>query len=112
MKQQAEEIRQLNSTSPIAPAPPTVADIATLQAAFGEGARVSVDAGRAFRIVVPRIAYASWWDRLGEVQSRHQLQMVSLTLLALPGSNREVSIEMQLTDRMRSATFPASATAK
>ncbi len=101
MQKQADEIRRLNSTSAIVPAPPTVADIATLQAVFGDGARASVDtgAGRGFRIVIPRIAYAQWWDRLGEVQMRHQLQLASLSLQALPGNNREVSIDMQLADR-------------
>jgi type II secretory pathway component PulM len=98
MQQQAEQIRQLNSTSAIAPAPPTAADIATLQAVFGEGTRVSIDPGRIFRIVIPRIAYSQWWDRIGEVQARHQLQLVALTLQALPGSGREVSVEMAMAE--------------
>ncbi len=104
MKTQADEIRQLTSASSIAPVPPVAADIATLQAAFGDGARVNIDASRAFRIVIPRIAYATWWDRLGDVQSRHQLQLVSLTLQALPGGNREVSVDMLLSDRASGAT--------
>lgn len=98
MQKQADEIRQLNSTSLVTAAPPIVADIATLQAVFGEGVRVSLEPNRAFRIVIPKIAYAAWWDRLGEVQSRHQLQIVSLSLAALPGKNREVSIDMILAE--------------
>ena len=111
MKQQAEEVRQLNSTSPIAPAPPTIPDIATLQSVFGEGARASVDSSRAFRIVVPKIAYATWWDRVGDVQARHQLQIVSLSLQAMPGANRDVSVDMLLADRVRS-TAPSPAITK
>lgn len=112
MQKQADEIRQLNSTSLIAPAPPVIADIATLQSAFGDGARVSLDAGRAFRIVIPKIAYATWWDRLGDAQSRHQLQIISLSLQSLPGSNREVSVDMLLADRTRGSTSPSAGAAK
>ena len=112
MRKQADEIRQLNSTSLITPAPPAVPDIATLQSSLGDGARVSVDPSRALRIVIPRIAYATWWDRLGDVRSRHQLDIVSLSLTALPGSHREVSIDMLLADRTRNAVSPASAAAK
>ena len=112
MQEQAEEIRRLNSVSPIAPAPPTAADASILQAAFGDGARVSLDPGRAFRIAIPRIAYATWWDRLGDVQSRHQLQLVSLTLQALPGGNREVSVDMQLADTARGGGAAAAGAVK
>lgn len=108
MKQQADEVRQLNSTSAIAPAPPIAADNAALQAAFGEGARISVDSNRAFRVVVPKTSYANWWDRVGDVQTRHQLQIVSLSLQALPGNTREVSVDMLLGDRTR-ASQPAGA---
>jgi len=112
MQKQADEIRQLNSTSLIAPAPPAVADIATLRSAFGEDARVSVDPSRAFRIAIPRIAYANWWDRVGDAQSRHQLHLVSLSLHALPGNNREVAVEMLLADRAGGNTAPASGAAR
>lgn len=99
MRAEADEVRRISSVSAIAPAPAVAADAAALQQAFGEGARVSVDAGRAFRVVIARIAYATWWDRLAEVQARHRLGLVSLTLSALPGTSREVSIDMQLADR-------------
>jgi type II secretory pathway component PulM len=112
MQQQADEIRQLNSTSPIAPVPPAAADTATLQAAFGDGARVSLDASRAFRIAIPRIAYATWWERLGDVQSRHPLQLVSLSMQALPGGNREVSVDMLLADTTRGNVAAAPGAAK
>ncbi len=101
MKQQAEEVRQLNSTSALAPAPPVATDIASLQSVFGEVARVSVDSNRAFRVVIPKTSYANWWDRVGDVQARHQLQMISLSLQALPGNTREVSVDMLLGDRTR-----------
>ena len=112
MQRQADEIRRLNSTSLISPPPPTAADIATLQSTFGDGARANVDAGRAFRIVIPKIAYATWWDRLGDVQSRHQLELVALSLQALPGNTREVSVDMLLTDRTHGNTTPPTSAAK
>lgn len=112
MKKQAEEIRQLTSTSLIAPAPPTIANIDTLQSAFGDGARVNLDPSRAFRVVIPRIVYATWWDRLGDVQSRHQLQIISLTLQALPDGRREVSVDMLMADQTRPSGSPAAGSAK
>ncbi len=112
MKQQADEVLQLNSTSAIAPAPPIAPDIAALQSIFGEGARVSVDSNRAFRVVVPKMGYANWWDRVGDVQARHQLQIVSLNLQALPGNNHEVSVDMLLADRARVGAAPASGVSK
>ncbi len=103
MQRQAEEIRVLNGASAIAPAPPVTADTAALQNLFGEGAQASIDANRGFRIVIPKISYAKWWDRLGDADARHQLQLVNLTLRALPGNNREVSIDMALTDKRQSS---------
>ncbi|MEO8102929.1 MAG: type II secretion system protein GspM [Betaproteobacteria bacterium] len=112
MQQQADEVRQLQSTSALAPVPPTAADIASLQAAFGEGSRVSFEPNRAFRVVIPKIAYATWWDRLGDVQSRHQLELASMALQALPGSNREVSIDMLLAERARGSAAPTAGPAR
>lgn len=107
MQTQADEIRALGGASPIAPAPPLAADAAALQSLFGEGAQASADAGRGFRVVIPKISYAKWWDRLGDVQARHQLQLVSLTLQAVPGGNREVSIDMRLADKNSSTSGTA-----
>lgn len=112
MKTQADEIRQLTSTSLIAPAPPTIANIDTLQSAFGDGARVNLDPSRAFRVVIPRIVYATWWDRLGDMQSRHQLQIISLTLQALPDGRREVSVDMLMADQTRPSGSPAAGAGK
>ena len=112
MQKQADQIRELNAASPIAPAPPILADAATLQAAFGDGARVSVDDNRAFKIVIAKIAYAQWWDRLADVQARHQLQMASLSMRALPGSNREVSVDMVLAQRGSGSPAPIAANAR
>lgn len=112
MQQQAEEIRELNAASPIAPAPPIAADAATLQAAFGDGTRVSVDDDRAFRIVIVKIGYAQWWDRLADVQARHQLQMASLAMRAVPGSNREVSVDMVLANRGSAKPSPVAVNVK
>ena len=107
MQAHAEEIRRLSSASPITPAPPVAADTTALQSLFGEGTQASVDAGRGFRIVIPKISYAKWWDRQGDVQARHQLQIVSLSLQALPGGSREVSIDMRLAEKNSNASGTA-----
>lgn len=104
MQRQAEEIRVLNGASAIAPAPPVSADTAALQNLFGDGAQASIDASRGFRIVIPKISYAKWWDRLADADTRHQLQLVTLTLRALPGNTREVSIDMTLADKRQRST--------
>jgi len=110
MKLQAREVAQLNAGTGTPPARES-ADSAQLQALFGDGARVSLDANRAFRIVIPKIAYAAWWDRVNEAQSRFPLRIATLSVQAVPSGNREVSVEMTLADPSRPAT-PVSAAAK
>ncbi|MBL8524595.1 MAG: type II secretion system protein M [Betaproteobacteria bacterium] len=111
MKLQAQEISQLNAAGTAVPPARAAADPAQLQALFGEGTKVSLDANRAFRIVVPKIAYAAWWDRVNEAQSRFPLRIATLSVQALPSGNREVSVDMKLADPSRPAA-PAGATAK
>lgn len=100
MKLQAQEIAQLNASTSAVPAR-TRADSAQLQALFGEGTRVSLDANRAFRVVIPKIAYAAWWDRVNDAQSRFPLRITTLSVQVLPGGNREVSVDMTLADTSR-----------
>ena len=112
MQKQLDEVRELNRASPVAPAPPVAADAGALQSAFGDGTRASVDNDRAFKIVIPKITYALWWDRLGDVEARHRLQLVSLNLQALPGGNREVSVEMVLANRASGGAAAATGGSK
>ena len=107
LQKQLDEVRELNRASPVAPAPPVAAETGALQSAFGDGTRANVDNDRAFKIVIPRITYAQWWDRLGDVEARHRLQLVSLNLQALPGGNREVSVDMVLANRAPGGTAPS-----
>ena len=76
-----------------------VADSAALQAVFGEVAKVTAESGRSFRVVIPRIAYATWWDQVGEAQSRYGLEIESLALkpIEMDAQARQlVSVEFTL----------------
>lgn len=108
MQAQGEEIRNLTSTSLIAPAPKTAPDIAALQAIFGEGTRVSLEPNRALRVVIPKTTYTLWWDRIGELQMRFGLSVTSLSLTRLqtPGPNLEFSVDMLLADRSQASSSP------
>ncbi|MEP7157068.1 MAG: type II secretion system protein GspM [Betaproteobacteria bacterium] len=110
MQIQADEIQQLNATTALTPVPVVAPDTAALQNIFGDGARVTPDANRALRVVIPKISYAMWWDRVVDVQSRYQLQIASVSLQSLPGNNREVSVDMLLADRTRLAAPAGSGT--
>lgn len=107
MKQQAGEINRLVNSGAAAPLNRVPADSAQLQALFGSGAKISVD-GRAFRVVITRIAYAAWWDALSEAQARHALRMSALVMKPVAGGNREVSVEMVLADPERPAAAVAA----
>ncbi len=111
MKQQAGEISQLVNSNAPAPVNRVPADSAQLQSLFGAAAKISIDRERGFRVVIARIAYAAWWDALAEAQSRHGLRMTALAMKAVAGGNREVSVEMVLTDPAR-ASVPAAAATK
>lgn len=103
MKQQAGEINRLVNSAAAAPLNRVPADSAQLQALFGSGAKISVEGGRAFRVIIARIAYAAWWDALAEAQARHALRMSALVMKPVAGGNREVSVEMVLADPARPA---------
>ena len=76
-----------------------IADSAALQGVFGEVAKVTAESGRGFRVVIPRVAYAIWWDQVGEAQSRYAMEIGSLVLkpIEIDAQARQlVSVEFTL----------------
>lgn len=108
MQDQADEIGRLKSAPPVVATSAAVADVPALQNIFGESARVTVDANRALRVVIPKMAYAAWWDRIADIQSRYRLQIAALTLQSLPGGRHDVSVDMLLSDRLSAAPVETS----
>lgn len=100
MRKQAAELRALNGAALIAAAPRAPADVAGLQTVFGENARITSEPNRGFRVVIARIPYTGWWDRLEEALARYPLTLASLSLKPVAGNAHEVSVEMVLADRL------------
>lgn len=112
MRNQAREVKALAN----APATPittrTVADVAALQSIFGTGVEITV-AEDGFRIVIPAIAYASWWDKTGDALSRHALLLRSASLTRVDGSGVSgVAVDMRLGVETRAPGSPSTAAAQ
>ena len=108
---QAEEIRRLNSLPPVVTARSALplADVSALQALFGANATVTLDENRAFRIVIPAIAYTAWLDQLDSVLNRYRVRVAAIKLKSLPAGatkgaataptkSAEVAVELTLID--------------
>ncbi len=107
MRGQAEEIKRLNAMPPVAStrAILPLADVGALQVLFGGNAKVSLDENRAFRIVIPAVAYTAWLDQLDSALSRYRLRVAAVTLKPLAaGASRpaaksaEVAVDLSLVD--------------
>ena len=79
MRKQGEEVKALAQQPSTPIAIRTAADVAALQTIFGADAQVAA-AGDGFHIVMPAVAYASWWDKTGDALSRHRLVLRTATL--------------------------------
>ncbi len=89
-----------------------VADVAALQSVFGADAQVSA-AGDGFRIVIPAIGYASWWDKTSDAMSRHALDILSATLTRIEQPKTSapvVAVDMRLGVDAGTAVSTATAT--
>ncbi len=100
MRNQAREVKALANASLAPVATPvatrTAADVAALQSIFGAGAQIAAAEG-GFRIVIPAIAYATWWDKTGDALSRHPLVLRSASLTRVDGSGASgVAVDMRL----------------
>lgn len=101
MQLQADEFRRISALPAGAGKPGAMPDAGALQATFGPTARISTAPDRSLNVQIPKVPYAQWWDRLGEAQSRHGLQLKALkvTPTADAGPAHEVSVDMQLAER-------------
>ena len=103
MRNQAKEAKALANAPTTPVAMHIVADVAALQSIFGTDAKVTVAEG-GFRIVIPAIAYADWWDKTGDVLSRHALMLHTASLSRLEGPGLPaVAVDMLLNDETRAA---------
>jgi hypothetical protein len=98
MRVQAKEVAVLAATPAVPAATRSAADAAALQSIFGPGAQI-VSAADGFRVVIPAIDYANWWDRTGEALSRHALVLREATLTHNDGPANTatgVAVDMRL----------------
>ena len=98
MRKQAGELAAIARE----PMPPMTtrraADIGSLQSIFGADARISV-AQDEFKIMIPAVSYANWWDKTGEAVSRHALVLKEASLVRADGpaaGASVISVDMRL----------------
>lgn len=111
MRSQANDVAALSKVLPTATAPRIAADIASLQSLFGPGAQITA-AQDGFRIVMPSIAYANWWDKTGDAISRYSLVLREADLTRIDSSTTNtsmVAVDMRLGSEARVAGSPAMA---
>ena len=111
MRSQANDIAALSKDPPIAAAPRIAADVASLQSLFGPGVQISA-AQDGFRIVMPSITYANWWDKTGDAISRYSLVLREADLTRIDTSTTNtsmVAVDMRLGSDARVAGSPAIA---
>jgi type II secretory pathway component PulM len=102
MHSQAKEVKALANAPARAR---TVADVTSLQSIFGADAQITAADG-GFRIVIPAVAYASWWDKTGEALDRHALVLrsASINRVDRPGGN-VIAVDMRLGDDARAVVL-------
>ncbi len=111
MRSQANDVAALSKLLPTATSPRIAADIASLQSLFGPGAQITA-AQVSFRIVMPSIAYANWWDKTGDAISRYSLVLREADLTRIDSSTTNtsmVAVDMRLGSEARVAGSPAMA---
>lgn len=93
MRIQAEEIRRINSLPPVVTSRSALplADVAALQTLFGANAKVTLDENRAFRIVIPALAYTAWLDQLDSVLGRYRVRVAAINLKSLSVAETKTS---------------------
>ena len=112
MRSQAKEVASLSVMPTIAAAPRTAANVALLQANFGPGAQITATQD-GFRVVLPSITYASWWDKTGDAIARHALQLreTTITRLDAPTGTSIVAVDMRLGSEASATVLSATSTA-
>ena len=112
MRSQAKEVAMLGAMPAVSSAPRTAANVALLQAIFGPGAQITATQD-GFRVVLPSISYASWWDKTGDAIARHALQLREATITRLDASTGAsmVAVDMRLGSEASATVLPATSTA-
>lgn len=112
MRSQSKEVGLLGAMPAITAVPRTAANVALLQAIFGPGSQITATQD-GFRVVLPSITYASWWDKTGDAISRHALLLreASITRLAAPAGMSTVAVDMRLGSEASAKVLPATSTA-
>ena len=111
MRSQAIEVTALGR-SPISPvAPRRIADVTALQSVFGPDAQITA-VQNGFRITIPAISYANWWDKTGDAASQYALTLRAATMTRLdkPAKGEAViAVDMQLAGVEKAAGTAAAA---
>lgn len=79
MRGQASEVKALALVPSNATTTATIADVPALQSVFGPDAQVTATSD-GFRIVIPALQYARWWDKTGDALGRYGLTLRAATL--------------------------------
>ncbi len=95
MRGKATEVAALAKEPMAASAPRVAASAATLQLMFGPAAQITpVPDG--FRVVIPAIEYASWWDKTGEAITAYGLVLGETSLVRATEATTAVAVDMRL----------------
>ena len=96
-RSQAAEVAALVKEPVAAAAPRVAASAAALQSLFGPAAQITAVAD-GFRVVIPAIDYASWWDKTGEAITGYGLLLRETSLVrAAEAATSAVAVDMRLT---------------
>ena len=110
MRNQAAEVTALGK-SPVSPvAARRAADVTALQSVFGPDAQITV-VQNGFRIIIPAINYASWWDKTGDAASQYALTLRAATLTRLDRpakSEAVIAVDMQLDGSAAAVPTPSA----
>lgn len=112
MRSQAVQLTAIAKIPAITIPTRRVADVAALQSIFGVDAQITPTT-EGFRIVIPAIGYASWWDKTSEAMSRHALDILAATLTRIeqPKTSAPVlAVDMRLGVDAGTVVSTASAT--
>ena len=97
MRGQAAEVAALAKEPVAVSAPRVAASAAALQSLFGPAAQITAVAD-GFRIVIPAVEYASWWDKTGEAITGYGLILRDTSLLRVTSTaTTAVAVDMRLT---------------
>jgi type II secretory pathway component PulM len=106
MRSQAVEVAALYKQTVEASAPRTAASVASLQTIFGPDARVSA-VPEGFRVIVPAMSYAGWWDKISEATTSYGLTLKDTSLVRAGGTTpATVAVDMRLAFEAKPATSP------